>query len=132
MSFIHVRHKRYKGNVIFGEIAVCSAHMNEMEPVRGMDVMHAYSWLSECGFDAEKIRSYVINRTGLLLPISWPGDIYVRIVDVFRFSYFLQKWSAVCEEGKFLYISVQFELLIIECIVCINKFYLYRKVCVLW
>lgn len=80
---------------------MCGYHLRveiEVDPYHIMDIRRSYCWLEEIGFDPEKIRVYVFENTGLLLPLSWPEGVSVRVASVDNF--FLRKWGPVCEEGK--------------------------------
>lgn len=72
-------------------------------------IRESYQWLADIGFDAEKIRRYVVDHSGTLLSVSWPAGISIRLVDVSRFAYFLQKWSAVCNDGKIFGIRILYD-----------------------
>lgn len=74
--------------------------MENMEPFPRIEMMEAYRWLSDIGFNTDRIREYILDRAGTILPVSWPTGVSIRLVDVSRFAYFLQKWSAVCNDGK--------------------------------
>lgn len=74
--------------------------MEDMDPCPRIEMMEAYRWLTDIGFNVDKIREYVMDRSGTVLPVTWPAGVSIRLVDVSRFAYFLQKWSAVCNDGK--------------------------------
>nr|WEG68900.1 tegument protein vICA [Mastomys natalensis cytomegalovirus 1]WEG71128.1 tegument protein vICA [Mastomys natalensis cytomegalovirus 1] len=67
-----------------------------------IDIREAYQWLADIGFSQERIRGYVMERAGTLIPVSWPIGVCVKLADVASYAYFAQKWSAVCETGKYV------------------------------
>ncbi|AWV67962.1 M36 protein [Murid betaherpesvirus 1] len=72
------------------------------EIVPYQNIGEAYRWLADMGFNPEAIYSYVSERAGTSLPVSWPDGILVRLVDMTRYTYFLKRYGGLCEEGKYV------------------------------
>lgn len=71
-----------------------------METAPTVSLSDAFLWLSEIGFHPERIRAYVTERAGFLLPLRWPDGIFVQLGDVSRFTQFLRRWPLVCDGGE--------------------------------
>ncbi len=110
-----VRHTRYKEVTFFGRSSFFrerggggsfdSERMYEQEEqqpeiVPYQDIGEAYRWLANIGFNPEAIYSYVSERAGTSLPVSWPDGVSVRLVDMTRYTYFLKRYGGLCDEGE--------------------------------
>lgn len=63
-------------------------------------VRDGYRWLMDLGFDPDRIRAYVNDRAGSLLPVGWPDGVFVQVDDVSRFTQSMRRWPAICREGE--------------------------------
>lgn len=66
------------------------------------DISSYYAWLADIGFDREKVRKYVLDKCGSLLPVAWPDGVSIMITDPGSIGRFARTSDAVCFGGKYV------------------------------